>query len=198
MNKKYDDLTFQHVRNNAEKNQYKEKKKTISKTKAMVMGTLYALPLVLLFGFIYRFLLIDRAHLIETSGFSFYILFLVIIITSVIIHECLHGLGWLLFGRNGWNSIRFNIHAMMPSCACNMPLSREKYLFGVLLPFVVLGCCSVVFMFVYPGTVSVLAMIVNIIISGADIMIAVNVANEKNALIIDHPTEAGYIALTKR
>lgn len=28
MNKKYDDLTFQHVRNNAEKNQYKEKKKT--------------------------------------------------------------------------------------------------------------------------------------------------------------------------
>lgn len=176
---------------------YTEKNVTVSSSKATIVGTLYALPFVLLFGLIYRFFLIDNAHLSEAGGFAFYIMFIVIIAVFVVIHELLHGIGWAVSSGKGWNVVRFNIHAMMPSCACKVALQKKQYLIGVLTPFVVLGLGSVLFIFIYPGTISVLTMMVNFIAAGADLMIASNVLREQESLIVDHPTEAGYIAFYK-
>ena len=90
--------------------------------------------------------------------------------------------------------VRFNMNAMMPSCACKVPLDKKSYLFGVLTPFAVLGFGSVIFILIYPGTVSFLTMVVNFISAGADLIIASNVLKERDVLIADHPKEAGYIA----
>ena len=160
----------------------------------MIFGIFYALPFVIVFGLLYRFLLIERAYLLEVSGLSFYILFIAIIAVSVVIHELLHGVGWAVASGKGWNVVRFNINAMMPSCACKVALEKKAYLFGVLTPFVVLGFGSVFFIFIYPGTVSFLTMIVNFISAGAELIIASNVLKERDVLIADHPKEAGYIA----
>lgn len=124
-------------------------------------------------------------------------MFIAIIAISVIIHELLHGIGWAISSKKGWNVVRFNVSAMMPSCACKTPLTKKQYLIGVLLPFIVLGIGSIIFLFVYPGTVSVLTMAVNFIAAGGDLIIAFKVLKEKNVLITDHPTEAGYIAFYK-
>lgn len=176
---------------------YKEKDVTISSGKAMVLGVLYALPFVIIFGLLYRFLLIERAHLSEVGGLSFYIMFIVIIVISVVIHELLHGIGWAISSGKGWDVVRFNINAMMPSCACKVALKKQQYLIGVLTPFVILGLGSVLFVLIYPGTVSLLTMIVNFIAAGADLVIAFNVLKEHDSLIVDHPTEAGYIIFCK-
>lgn len=176
---------------------YKEKDVTITSGKAMTLGVLYALPFVIVFGLLYRFLLIERAHLSEVGGLSFYIMFIVIIAISVVIHELLHGIGWAISSGKGWNVVRFNINAMMPSCACKVALEKKQYLIGVLTPFVILGIGSVLFVFIYPGTVSLLTMLVNFIATGADLVIALNVLKEKESLIVDHPTEAGYITFYK-
>lgn len=64
-------------------------------------------------------------------------------------------------------------------------------------PFVILGLGSVLFVFIYPGTISLLTMIVNFVAAGADLTIAFNVLKEQDSLIVDHPTEAGYIILYK-
>ncbi len=173
---------------------YHEKDVTITSGRAMFSGVLYALPFVIVFGLLYRFLLVERAYLLEVSGLSFYILFIAIIAISVILHELLHGVGWAVASGKGWNVVRFNINAMMPSCACKAALEKKAYLFGVLTPFVVLGLGSVAFLFIYPGTVSFLTMIVNFISAGADLIIACNVLKERDVLIADHPKEAGYIA----
>lgn len=178
-------------------NGYKEKDVTISSGKAIGLGALYAIPFVIFFGLMYRFLLIERAHLLEASGFSFYIIFLVILVVSVVIHELLHGIGWAVSSGKGWNVVRFNINAMMPSCACKEALKKEQYLTGVLTPFVVLGLGSVLFLLIYPGTVSVLTMLVSFVSAGADLVIAVNVLRERDSLIVDHPEKAGYIAFYK-
>ena len=82
---------------------------------------------------------------------------------------------------------------MMPSCACKTALKKKS----VLAPFVVLGLGSALFVFVYPGTVSFLTMMVNFVAVGADLLIAVRVVKEDNCLIADHPTKAGYIAFYK-
>ena len=113
----------------------------------MILGIIYALPFVIVFGLLYRFLLIERAYLLEVNGLSFYILFIAIIAISVVIHESLHGFGWAVASRKGWNVVRFNINAMMPSCACKVALEKKAYLVGVLAPFVVLGFGSVFFIF---------------------------------------------------
>jgi len=172
---------------------YKEKDVTISSGKAMCLGALYGLPFVIIFGLLYRFLLIERAHLSEVGGLSFYIMFVVIIAVSVVIHELLHGIGWSVSSGKGWNVVRFNINAMMPSCACKVALKKRQYLTGVLTPFVILGFGSVLFVFIYPGTISLLTMMVNFISAGADLVIAFNVLKENDGFIVDHPTEAGYI-----
>lgn len=175
-------------------NGYQEKDVTIPAGKAMVFGALYALPIVIFFGLLYRFLLIRRAHLLEVSGLSFYIMFVAIIVISVILHELLHGAGWAVASGEGWKVVRFNIRAMMPSCACKAALEKKAYFIGVITPFIVLGLGSVLFVFIYPGTISLLTMMVNIVAAGADLVIARNVLKERDALIADHPTEAGYIA----
>ncbi|HIY01779.1 MAG TPA: DUF3267 domain-containing protein [Candidatus Blautia faecipullorum] len=188
---------FEKMKVQLHKNGYKEKDVTISSGKAMVLGLLYALPFVIIFGLLYRFLLIESAHLTEVGGLSFYIMFIVIIAVSVVIHELLHGLGWALSSAKGWNVVHFNINAMMPSCACKAALNKKQYLIGVLTPFVILGLGSVLFVFIYPGTISLLTMMVNFIASGADLVIAFNVLKEQDSLLIDHPTEAGYIKFYK-
>lgn len=186
--------TFEKIKAQLHEQGYREKDVTITSGKAMILGVLYALPFVIVFGLLYRFFLIKRAHLLDVSGLSFYILFIAIIAISVVIHELLHGVGWAVASGKGWNVVRFNMNAMMPSCACKVALEKKAYLFGVLTPFAVLGFGSVCFIFIYPGTVSFLTMVVNFVSAGADLMIACNVLKERDVLIADHPKEAGYIA----
>lgn len=188
---------FSRVQAELKANGYREKDVTFSSGKATVFGVLYALPFITILGLAYRFLLLERAHLLETGVLSFYIMFIAIIVVSVAIHELLHGIGWAISSGKGWQAVRFNIHAMMPSCACKTALKKKSYLAGVLAPFVVLGLGSALFVFVYPGTVSFLTMMVNFVAVGADLLIAVRVVKEDNCLIADHPTKAGYIAFCK-
>ena len=176
---------------------YRERDVTIPSGKAMILGVVCALPFIIILGLLYRFLLIERAHLSEIGGLSFYILFLIIIVISVVIHELLHGIGWAISSGMGWRAVRFNINAMMPSCACKVVLKKKQYLTGALTPFAVLGLGSILFVFIYPGTVSLLTMMVNFISAGADLLIASHVLREGACLIADHPTEAGYIAFYK-
>ena len=124
-------------------------------------------------------------------------MFIAIIAASVVMHELLHGIGWAISSGKGWRVVHFNINTMMPSCACKVALKKRAYLIGVLTPFVVLGLGSILFVFIYPGTISLLTMMVNFIAAGADLLIAFHVLKEGNCLIADHPTEAGYIAYCK-
>ena len=191
------EMDFKEMQANFNKAGYTERKVTFSSKKATVLGGLSVLPLVVVFAVIYRIALVGRAHLTELTGPSFYFTLVPIIIVSIVVHELLHGIGWALSSGKGWSVVRFNINALMPSCACKVALSRGKYLIGVLLPFIVLGGGSIIFLFVYPGTISILTMAVNIVLAGADVLIAAKVLREKNALSADHPTEAGYIVFCK-
>ncbi len=197
MKSKKENKTFNSVQANLKASGFRKKDVTIPPGKAMVLGIVYALPFIITLGFLYRFILIERAHLSEVGGLSFYIMFITIIAISVVIHELLHGIGWAISSGEGWKVVRFNINALMPSCACKVALKKQAYLIGVLAPFSVLGSGSILFVFVYPGTVSLLTLMVNFIAAGADLLIAFSVLREGNCLIADHPTKAGYIAFYK-
>lgn len=179
-------------------NGYTTKDVTLTNVQVTMKGGLYSLIFVLILGFSYRFFLIDRAVLMDISGIRFPVLFIAIIFIVTAIHELLHGIGWMIISRKGWGIIKFNINAMMPSCACKAVLGKNQYLVGVLTPFIVLGIGSIFFLMVYPGTLSLLTMLVAFVGTGGDLVIASNILKEKNeTLISDHPTKVGYIAYNK-
>ena len=128
MKSKKENEDFNRVQADLKANGFREKDVTIPSGKAMVLGIVYTLPFVITLGLLYRFLLIKRAHLSEVGGLSFYIMFIAIIAISVVIHELLHGIGWAISSGKGWNVVRFNINAMMPSCACKVALEKKSYL----------------------------------------------------------------------
>ena len=197
MNAKKDNETFNKVQAELKARGYREKDVTISSGKATVLGVVFSVPFIVMIGLLYRLVLNERAHLSEIEGLSFYSLFIAILVVSVVVHELLHGVGWAIASGKGWNAVRFNINAMMPSCACKVALEKKTYLIGVLAPFVVLGSGSILFVLVYPGTVSLLTMMVHFVAAGADLLIALHVLREGACLIADHPTQAGYIAFYK-
>lgn len=174
---------------------YKTKDVTLTSKQAMIQGICFALPFLIGVVGIYRIFLIGNAYLLELGTLSLNIASIVIIAVSVVVHELLHGFGWIIGSKKGWSTIHFNINALMPSCSCQGILSKKQYLLGVLFPILVLGTVSFIFLIVYPGTISLLTIITNLVLASADLVIAWNILHEnKDTLISDHPTKAGYVS----
>lgn len=168
--------------------------RTFSKPQTMIYGVLCALPFLLAVGCFFRFSLHDRAQLMALGGPAFFLVFLTIIAVSVMLHELLHGFGWMLAGHLRWQDVQFQVNAMMPTTNCTQPLAKGAYLVGVLLPFAVLGFASLMLLLVLPSTFSLLATFVNLTLAGADLLIALFALREpRDARFKDHPTLAGYV-----
>ena len=162
---------------------------TLTTAQAYLWGLLVALPFVLLAGGMYRAFLLRRAVLLDHTG----LIPLAVLAVSLPLHEGLHGLGWRAAGRLGKGGVAFLFRRGLPLCACREVLPVKAYLAGVLLPFFVLGGGSFLFLLLCPGTVSVLAAMVNLILPGADLVIACQVLRSQAPLIADSPDQAGFV-----
>ena len=172
-----------------------QKKNSFTNLQAQIKGFCFALPFLLLAGGLYRVFLLPRAVLLELQGMMFTLILAGLIVLCCPLHEALHGLGWAGFGRKGWGAVSFQISGFMPMCSCSAVLSVARYLVGVLLPLLILGGGSLVFLLLYPGTVSLLAVMVNFYMAGADLAIAFAALRSNAHLIADSPDSAGFIAL---
>lgn len=164
---------------------------TLTTCQAYCLGTLMTLPFTALAGGIYRVFLLERAVLLDATG----LILLAVAAVSLPIHEGLHGLGWKLAGHLEKGEIKFLFQHGLPMCACCAVLSAKAYLAGVLLPFLLLGGGSMVFLFLCPGTVSVLAALVNLLLPGADLLIACKILRSGAVKITDSTAQAGFTGL---
>lgn len=173
---------------------YPKREVTFSGTTASIVGLFYAMPFIIVIGFLFRFVLSKRAFLMDIGGISFFLTFLLIIAVSVVIHEFLHGLGWVLAGKLEWSKIKYGFTSMMPYCACKSALRKNAYLIGAILPLLILGLISLLLLVAIPSTITLLIALVNFTAAGGDLLIVSKVLKEKDtAQIIDHPTKAGYV-----
>lgn len=171
------------------------KKYTMMGIQAQVRGFLFALPFLLLIFALFRGFLFQRAVLLDMQGIGFTVAMVVIIVLSVPLHEGLHGIGWRIFGKAGRGQIAFRLQGIMPMCSCRAALRPSGYLAGVMMPFLVLGGASLIFLLVYPGTISLLTAVVNFYMAGADIAIAFFVVKSGAELVEDAEEEAGFVAM---
>ncbi len=125
----------------------------------------------------------------------FVLLYFVVLIVGMVIHELVHGLTWALYCKNGWHSISFGViwKYLMPYCHCSEPLSVPHYRIGALMPLYVVGILPLL---VSPFVNSILLCIFGVLfVTGAagDLMVVWRLRKENpRNTVMDHPTEPGY------
>lgn len=190
---------FDSILNNYKDKGYKEKEYIYS-NKIITYKSIFLMAIFsILIQFFYSNFLADRASVILRGKVFLLVLILIgIILFSLVIHELLHGIGWSIGTEGGFSNIKIFISNFMPMCTCYKPLRRNKYLFGVLLPFVVLGGISFIFMVIFPNNITLLLTVFNFAAASGDILLAIDVIKSKKDLIIDHPTKAGFVGLDNK
>ena len=173
---------------------YESADKTLSPRKAGTLGVLAAAP-VALAVFIGGLFLPDKVFLMTGNIFADAALFIVLLFASIPAHEGLHALGWAA-ARGTFRGLRFGMAEGAPYCACAEPLPRGRYLFGTLLPFVLLGvglsiaglCLRMVPLFTLGAF--------NIACAGGDILVSAR-ALVSPGLLLDHPERCGFYRFFK-
>lgn len=166
-----------------------------------LLSVFIALPVNFLFMFSY-FLFNDFSL---SSVYLPYapLLFLLIFLLLIVVHEAIHGITWGYFASDGRKSIEYGViwQALTPYCTCSSPLTKKQYVWGALMPTIVLGFL--------PGVIAIITgweplflLSQFMILAGAgDFLIVARLLlhRPKNAQVIylDHPYECGLVAFLK-
>lgn len=124
---------------------YTAEERIVDFDKAQLQAILYFLPFAILFGGSYFLCWSDQFSKPYLKPIvrnpenwawavgSFFV--------GLIIHELIHGLSWSLFAKKGFRSMVFGIlwKQLMPYCHCKEPLQVKHYIFGTLMPGILLG-----------------------------------------------------------
>ncbi len=120
---------------------------------------------------------------------------LLIFFLGILMHELLHGVGWALFTKRGWRSIRFGVHweYLTPYCHCSEPLKKWMFTIGAVLPCIILGMAPAVISYINGSFSWWFFGFFFTISAGGDIQALWLLRKVSNkSLIKDHPSELGF------
>ena len=179
---------------------YKRVDLTISILKANLLAV--GLLLISVFAGVILLILVNAGRIPSISRLDFPVL-LILFVVLIVVHELIHGVTWSFFAQNGMKDIEFGfmLTSFTPYCTCKVPLPKNGYILGGLMPLIVLGIIPFVIS-VFAGSFAFTVLSAVMISSAAgDIMIvsAINKyrSDAKEKLIYDHPTEAGCVIFEK-
>ncbi|MCP1111324.1 hypothetical protein M2145_002757 [Lachnospiraceae bacterium PF1-21] len=164
-----------------------------SSERASVLGLFCAVPVAIVMGVGYWLFASGSLGNMSYEVFVFVAAFFI----SIPVHEVLHGVGWCIAGKVKWSHIHITIDSNMPLCHCDVPLKGTQYLVGCLFPVVVLGFIPAALSFVFSKTSVILFATLSVIIAGGDLLLSLRATKHLNDMIIDHPTQAGFVVFIK-
>lgn len=176
----------------------KERKETIN----LITANLFAIAIffiaAIFFGvlFLLRWKLAGHPQLQTHGGLFFYLA----LILGIAVHELIHGITWALLAPNRFKSISFGViwKMLTPYCHCSDPLKVSHYILGALTPLIILGIIPAIISLINLNPLWYLYGILYISAAAGDIMVAWRIRHEDpQHLVLDHPTEAGYIIYEK-
>ena len=183
---------------------YRRAELTVSIVKANVFAVVLLIPLLIV-G-IGLFLLKNQSFagtFAGAFGGTAAIFFTLILFALIVVHELIHGLSWALFAEHHWKDIEFGFmkQYLTPYCTCCVPLSKGQYIFGALMPLIVLGILPMA-VGILAGSLSVLLMgIIMADAAAGDILIVWKILryrSEADSIVyMDHPTQAGGVIFEK-
>ena len=173
-----------------EQDGYKKEKRTIdivaaSKWALAIMGLSVVLPGV-------PFYLIWKPALAIT--WQGCLLFFLLFIAGVAMHELIHGIFFGLFAESGFSSVRFGFmrESLTPYCHCSEPLKVKHYSLAALMPALLLGLLPMVVAFFVGSLFWLLFGIVFLSAASGDLMVVWLLRKEPHdTLVQDHVSEPG-------
>ena len=171
--------------------------KTLPPLLVNVLGTLL-MPVLGAAVLIPYWLVWHEIPLTRSGGFDSGLILLAMI-PSIVVHELLHGVGYLLGGAKvGEVKIGFQLKYLMPYAHCRVPLSAAGYRFGVALPGLVLGIIpAVAAILMHNATLAIFAATMVIAAVGDLIILWMLIPVRGDVRVQDHPSKPGFQILNR-
>ncbi len=120
--------------------------------------------------------------------------FIPIFIVGIVAHELIHGLSWMLAGRLLFKEMKFGfqLKALTPYAHCTVPIQKSVYVFGTLMPALILGFFPFLLSLINGNGWFFLFGILFTFAAVGDFLIVYLIRNVSwTALVEDHPKNAG-------
>lgn len=181
---------------------YIKKDLTVGILQANIIAVIIMLPFVIADLVIY-FIINQTGSTDLSFTFNEYIVFLIVFIIMVVLHEAIHGLTWGFFAKGHMNAINFGIiwKALTPYCTCAEPLTKWQYIVGGAMPTLILGFGPAIIAAALGSLWLLVLSVFMIFAGGGDFFIIVKMLlyrpQNKKVLYYDHPYECGVVAFEK-
>lgn len=173
---------------------------TISILSANLFGFLITLPFIILLGVAFV-LLSDRSLWHYSTAES--ILFTILFIVGIVVHELIHGLTWGIVAKHHFHSIEFGVvwKQLTPYCCCMEALTKFHYILGCVMPVFVLGGLAGIAAVLFSNVLLLLFSFAMILGGGGDLLIILKLltyrTTNKDVLYHDHPYEVGLVVFER-
>lgn len=163
---------------------------SVSMAYANIVVLFIGIPIVIL-----QFLLFSMLHSAEKMEITWNLpIFLAIAFAGIVLHEIIHGITWMFFGKKPLSTITFGFQwkTLTPYAHLKEPVHVNAYRIGTLMPGLIVGLLPFVLsLWLGNGNLFWFSLI-HITAAGGDWLILWTLRNIKNeALVEDHPSRAG-------
>ncbi len=114
----------------------------------------------------------------------------------IIVHECLHAFGYMVFGNASRKDIQFGViwSQLMPYAHCKVPMKLRAYRKAVLLPLFVLGILPTIYAFlVGNGYWAVIGILMTVGALGDVLIYWITRKYAGDDYVQDHPEKIGCV-----
>jgi hypothetical protein len=120
--------------------------------------------------------------------------FIPIFAIGIMLHELLHGLSWMFAGRLSHKQMKFGfqVKTLTPYAHCTVPIQKSAYIFGTIMPALVLGFFPFLLSLINGNGWIFLFSILFTFAAVGDFLIVYLIRGVSwSALVEDHPENAG-------
>ena len=163
--------------------------------RANLYSLIFAIPAGVLLTGIYLFIwgkegLIVARFVIREN----FLLTILIIVIGILVHELIHGLSWVWFGKKPLSSISYgiNLKALSPYDHCNESLDIRAYRLGAMMPGLILGLIPALLGIASGNGLIMIFGLLFTVAAGGDALVIWLLRKEKSTVkVMDHAVNAG-------
>jgi len=167
---------------------------SISMARANVIVLLISIPVVILQFAV--FLMLHGTEGLKPTWSS--ILLISAVLAGIVIHELIHGISWMIFGRKPFSAIKFGFQwkTFAPYAHLKEPVKVNAYRLGAFMPGFILGILTYILSLVLGHGDLFWFSLVHTSAAGGDWLILWLIRNVNAGMQVeDHPTHAGCYVL---
>lgn len=163
---------------------------SIPMSRANVIVMFVSLPVAIL-----QFVVYVSLHGLEGLGVTWgYVVLVAAILLGVLVHELIHGIAWVIFGRKPFSAIKFGFQwkSLTPYAHLKEPVEVDPYRIGGFLPGLLVGILPYFLSLAFGNGNLFWFSLIHTSAAGGDWLILWLLRNVKSGTLVeDHPTNAG-------